>query len=99
MQSNWKSIQIGHFSLYAFHYYISDQATVKLLDDDQSRHYSKLQHHHRGDDSPSSSNQYNMLQPQQPQSYAQEGPKESDSNVTYEEIPYHEITSKSDENQ
>ena len=77
---------------------LSDQATVKLLNDDQSRHYSKLQHHRR-DGGAFSSNPYDVLQPQQAERYAQEGPKESAGSITYEEIPYHEITSKSDENQ
>lgn len=68
---------------------------MKLLDDDQSQHYSKLQHHKN--DGASSSNPYSVLQQQSTHNYAQVGPRESDSSITYEEMPYYEVvTSKPD---
>ena len=79
------------------HFYsCSNQNAIKLLDDDdQSQHYSKLQHHK--DDGAFSSNLYSALQQQSTQNYAQAGPRESASSVTYEEMPYYEIvTSKPD---
>ena len=60
------------------------------INNNRSHNYSKLHHHHRND-SDLSSNPYNVLHPRQTQNYSQEGPR----SVTYEEIPYHEITSKS----
>jgi len=76
---------------------LRQQETVKFLNDKGSENYSKLQHHHK-DVAPLPSNHYSALQRggQPAQSYAQEGPKESTNNVTYEEVPYFEITSKSD---
>lgn len=61
------------------------------MNDNTTERYSKL-HHHRDDDT-FSSGPYSTLQQQPTQNYAKEGPKES---MTYEEVPYVEITSKPD---
>ena len=80
---------------YFHHFLLSGQKTVKLLDEDQSQHYSRLQH--RRDDGAFSSSPYSVLQQQSPQSYTQAGARESISNINYEEMPYYEIvTSKPD---